>query len=77
MCHHALFLHIFPLRFLGVLTRHVLVVVFAQEKVLRNPNEGLCAQISNMPLRAFTSLYIEHVPLVYNRDEKPAIGPTV
>jgi hypothetical protein len=27
---------------LGVLTRHVLVVVFVQVGVLRNPNEGLC-----------------------------------
>jgi hypothetical protein len=36
--------------------------------VLRNPNEGLCGQIPNMPLRAITSLYIEHVPLIWNRD---------
>jgi hypothetical protein len=42
--------------------RHVLVAVFAQGGVLRNPNEGLCEQIPNMPLRAITSLYIEHVP---------------
>jgi hypothetical protein len=63
MRHHALFLHIFPLGFLGVLMRHVLIAVFAHEGVLRNPNEGLCGQISNMPLRATTSLYIEHVPL--------------
>jgi hypothetical protein len=53
----------FPTRFLGVLTRHVLVAVFAQGRVLRNPNEGLCGQIPNMPMRAITSLYIEHVPL--------------
>jgi hypothetical protein len=48
--------------FLGVLMRHVLVAVFAQGGVLRNPNKGLCGQIPNMPLRAITSLYIEHVP---------------
>jgi hypothetical protein len=62
MRHHALFLHIFPLGFMGVLMRHVLVAVFAQGGVLRNPNEGLCGQIPNMPLRAITFLYIEHVP---------------
>jgi hypothetical protein len=33
-----------------------------QGGVLRNPNEGLCGQIPNMPLRAITFLYIEHVP---------------
>jgi hypothetical protein len=42
--------------------KHVLVAVFAQGGVLRNPNEGLCGQIPNMPLRAITFLYIEHVP---------------
>jgi hypothetical protein len=42
--------------------RHVLVAVFVQGGVMRNPNEGLCGQIPNMPLRAITSLYIEHVP---------------
>jgi hypothetical protein len=52
----------FSTRFLEVLTRHVLVAVFAQGGVLRNPNEGLCRQIPNMPLRAIMSLYIEHVP---------------
>jgi hypothetical protein len=52
----------FPTRFLGVLMRLVLVAVFAQGGVLRNPNEGLCGKIPNMPLRATTSLYIEHVP---------------
>ena len=62
MCHHALFLHIFPLGFLGVLMRHVLVAVFVQGGVLRNPNEGLYGQIPSMPLRAITSLYIELVP---------------
>jgi hypothetical protein len=36
--HHALFLHIFPTGFFGVLTRHALVAVFAQGGVLRNPN---------------------------------------
>ena len=60
--------------FFGVLTRHVLVAVFAQGGVLRNPNEGLCVQIPNMPLRAITSLYIEHVPLIWNRDQKEARG---
>jgi hypothetical protein len=37
MCHHALFLHTFPTEFLGVLTRHVLIVVFAQRGVLKKP----------------------------------------
>jgi hypothetical protein len=49
MCHHTLFLHIFPTGFLGVLTRHVLIVVFAQRGVLRNPNKGLCGQIPIIP----------------------------
>jgi hypothetical protein len=62
MRHPALFLHIFSLGFLGVLMRHVLVAVFVQGGVLRNPNEGLYGQIPNMPLRAITSLYIELVP---------------
>jgi hypothetical protein len=36
----------------------VLVVVFAQEGVLRNPNEGLCEQMPLIPLRdLITSLY--------------------
>jgi hypothetical protein len=35
--------------------------------VLRNPNEGLCGQIPNIPLRAITSLYIELVPLMEDR----------
>jgi hypothetical protein len=70
MRHHALFLHIFPLSFLGVLMRHVLVTVFVQGGVLRNPNEVLCGQIPNMPLRAITSLYIELVPphMEYRRE---------
>jgi hypothetical protein len=42
--------------------RHVLVAVFTHGGVLRNPNEELYGQIPNMPLRAITSLYIEHVP---------------
>jgi hypothetical protein len=36
--HHALFLHIFPTVFFGVLMRHVLVAVFAQGGVLSNPS---------------------------------------
>ena len=75
--HHALFLHIFPIGFFGVLTRHVLVAVFAQGGVLRNPNEGLCGQIPNIALRAIASLYIEPVPLIWNREEKEARGPTL
>jgi hypothetical protein len=59
---HALFLHIFPTGFFGVLTRHVLIAVFAGG-VLINPNEGLCGQIPNIALRAIASLYIEPVPL--------------
>jgi hypothetical protein len=56
--------------FFGVLTRHVLVAVFAQGGVLRNPNEGLCGQIPNIALRAIASLYIEPVPLIWNRSER-------
>jgi hypothetical protein len=63
--------------FFGVLTRHVLVAVFAQGGVLRNPNKGLCGQIPNIALRAIASLYIEPVPLIWNRDEKEARGPTL
>jgi hypothetical protein len=61
MCHHALFLHIFSTSFLEVLMRHVLVMVFAQGGVLRNPNEGLCKQITVLPLMGLTSLYKKHV----------------
>jgi hypothetical protein len=57
--------------------RHVLVAVFAQGGVLRNPNEGLCGQIPNIALRAIASLYIEPVPLIWNREEKEARGPTL
>jgi hypothetical protein len=57
--------------------RHVLVAVFVQRGVLRNPNEGLCGQISNMPLRAIMSLYIEHVPLIWNREEKETRGSII
>ena len=67
----------FPTGFLGVLMRHVLVAVFAQGGVLRNPNEGLCGQIPNIALRAIASLYIEPVPLIWNRDQKEARGPTL
>jgi hypothetical protein len=67
----------FPLGFFGVLTRHVLVAVFAQGGVLRNSNEGLCGQIPNIALRAIASLYIEHVPLIWNIDQKEARGPTL
>jgi hypothetical protein len=45
--------------------------------VLRNPNEGLCGQIPNIALRAIVSLYIELVPLIWNRDQKEARGPTL
>jgi hypothetical protein len=55
----------------------VLVAVFAQGGVLRNPNEGLCGQIPNITLRAIASLYIEPVPLIWNREEKEARGPTL
>jgi hypothetical protein len=57
--------------------RHVLVAVFAQGGVLRNPNEGLCGQIPNIVLRAIASLYIELVPLIWRREEKEARGPTL
>jgi hypothetical protein len=65
----------FPLGFFGVLTTHVLVAVFAQVRVLRNSNEGLCGQTPNIALRAIASLYIELVPLIWNRDQ--ARGPTL
>jgi hypothetical protein len=55
----------------------VLIAVFAQGGVLRNPNEGLCGQIPNIALRAITSLYIEPVPLIWNREEKEVRGPTL
>jgi hypothetical protein len=54
-----------------------LVAVFAQGGVLRNPNEGLCGQIPNIALRAIASLYIEHVPLIWNSKEKEARGPAL
>jgi hypothetical protein len=57
--------------------RHVLVAVFTQGGVLRNPNEGLCGQIPNMSPRAITSLYIEPVPLIWKREEKEARGPNL
>jgi hypothetical protein len=46
--------------------------------MLRNPNKGLCGQISNMLIRAITSLYIEHVPLnMEDRKEKDQrLNPT-
>jgi hypothetical protein len=62
MRHNALFLHIFHTGFLGVLMSHVLVALFTQGGALRNPNEGLYGKISNMPLRAIRSLYIEPIP---------------
>jgi hypothetical protein len=45
--------------------------------VLINPNEGLCGQIPNIALRAIASLYIEHVPLIWKREEKEARAPTL
>jgi hypothetical protein len=45
--------------------------------LLRNPNEGLCGQIPNIALRAIASLYIEHVPFIWKREEKEARGPTL
>jgi hypothetical protein len=47
-----------------------LVAVFSQGGVLRNPNEGLCGQIPNIALRAIASLYIEHVPLIWNKGRR-------
>jgi hypothetical protein len=55
----------------------VLVAVFAQGGVLRNPNEGLCGQIPNIALRAIASIYIEPIPLIWNIDQKEARGPTL
>jgi hypothetical protein len=45
--------------------------------MLRNPDKGLCGQIPNMLLRSITSLYIELVPLIWNREEKEVRGPTL
>jgi hypothetical protein len=45
--------------------------------VLRNPNEGLCGQIPNIAQRTIASLYIKHVPLIWDRDQKEARGPTL
>jgi hypothetical protein len=45
--------------------------------LLRKSNEGLCGQIPNIALRAIASLYIELVPLVWNRDQKEVRGPTL
>jgi hypothetical protein len=53
------------------------VLPLPHSDVLRNPNEGLCGQIPNIALRAIASLYIEHVPLIWNRDQKEARGPTL
>jgi hypothetical protein len=51
--------------------------VFCHSHLLRNPNEGLCGQIPNIALRAIAYLYIEPVPLIWNREEKEARGPTL
>jgi hypothetical protein len=45
--------------------------------LLLNPNEGLYGQIPNIALRAIASLYIEHVPLIWNIEEKEARDPTL
>jgi hypothetical protein len=45
--------------------------------LLRNPNEELYRQIPNIALRAIASLYIEHVPLIWNIEEKEVRGPTL
>jgi hypothetical protein len=57
----------------------VLVAVFAQGGVLRNPNEELCEQIPNIALRAIASLYIEHVPLIWNTEirKRPEAQPYI
>jgi hypothetical protein len=67
----------FSIGFFGVLTRHVLVAVFAQGGVLRNPNEVLCGQIPNIALRAIASLYIEYVPLIWKIYQKETRGSTL
>jgi hypothetical protein len=56
---------------------HTLIPRELRTSLLRNPNEGLCEQILNIALRAIASLYIELVPLIWNREEKEAIGPTL
>ena len=77
LCHHVLFLHIFTTGFLRVLMRHMLVAVFVQGGVLRNPNERLCGQYWICP-REVSRLYILNMyPLIWNTKEKEAIGPNL
>jgi hypothetical protein len=52
----------FPTGFFGSFNEACVGRGIRPRGVLRNPNEGLCGQIPNMPLRAITSLYIELVP---------------
>jgi hypothetical protein len=53
------------------------LLFYSSSFVLKNPNEGLYGQITNIALRAIASLYIEPVPLIWNRDQKEARGPTL
>jgi hypothetical protein len=70
-CHHSMFSFSFPCSVIPMFYHHSMF------SLLRNPNEGLCGQIPNIALRAIASLYIEHVPLIWNRDQKEARGPTI
>jgi hypothetical protein len=50
---------------------------FGGHQSVENTNEGLCGQISNIVLRAITYLYIESVPLIWNRDQKEVRDSTL
>ena len=67
----------FSTGFSGVLTSHMLVAVFAQGGVLRNLTIRFGGLIPNIPLRDTTSLYIEFIPLIWNREEKEVKCPTL
>jgi hypothetical protein len=75
--HHALFLHIFPTGFFRSFNEACVGRGIRPRGSVENPNEGLCGQIPNIALRAIASLYIELVPLIWNREEKEARGPTL
>jgi hypothetical protein len=77
--HHALFLHIFPLGFFGVLTRHVLVAVFAQGGVLSNPSQGYVGKYRLCP-RGVSHLYKRNMyTLSYYREirKRPEAQPYI
>jgi hypothetical protein len=76
--HHALFLHIFPTGFFGVLTRHVLVAVFAQGGVLSNPNQGYVGKYLLCPW-GVSHLYIRNLYTPHNTEirKRPEAQPYI